>query len=121
MTPWPSKPCCARKASSLRASPSTPTRCSSTSNPWWEPLLHDQFTPTREWLRGAAATLQDPRRPQFLIGLKLNLPPEYLLIHRVWLGGIGVLSQIGGTVPLRELVCAHLSGIDESRLPPSPS
>ena len=47
--------------------------------------------------------------------------PEYLLIHRVWLGGIGVLSQIGGTVPLRELVCAHLPGIDESRLPPSPS
>ncbi|GAA4396479.1 AarF/ABC1/UbiB kinase family protein [Ornithinibacter aureus] len=89
--------------------------------PLVEPLLHDQFTPTREWLRGAAATLQDPRRPQFLIGLKLNLPPEYLLIHRVWLGGIGVLSQIGGTVPLRELVCAHLSGIDESRLPPSPS
>ena len=79
--------------------------------PLVEPLLHDQFTPTREWLRGAAATLQDPRRPQFLIGLKLNLPPEYLLIHRVWLGGIGVLSQIGGTVPLRELLCAHLSGI----------
>ena len=41
--------------------------------------------------------------------------------REVWLGGIGVLSQIGGTVPLRELVCAHLSGIDESRLPPSPS
>ena len=88
--------------------------------PLVEPLLHDEFTPTREWLRGAAATLQDPRRPQFLIGLKLNLPPEYLLIHRVWLGGIGVLSQIGGTVPLRELLCAHLPGIDESRLPPSP-
>ena len=88
--------------------------------PLVEPLLHDEFTPTRAWLRGAAATLQDPRRPQFLIGLKLNLPPEYLLIHRVWLGGIGVLSQLGGTVPLREMVCAHLSGVDESRLPPSP-
>ena len=61
-----------------------------------------------------------PAGPQFLIGLKLNLPPEYLLIHRVWLGGIGVLSQIGGTVPLREMVCAHLPGIDESRLPPPP-
>ena len=31
--------------------------------------------------------------------MKLNLPPEYLLIHRVWLGGIGVLCQIDGTVP----------------------
>ncbi len=90
-------------------------------DPLVEPILHEQFTPTREWLRGAAAKIQDPRRPQFLVGLKLNLPPEYLLIHRVWLGGIGVLSQIGGTVPLRELVCAHLPGVDESRLPPDPS
>ncbi len=88
--------------------------------PLVEPLLHEQFRPTRAWLRGAAATLQDPRRPQFLVGLKLNLPPEYLLIHRVWLGGVGVLSQVGGTVPLREMVCAHLPGLDESRLPPSP-
>ncbi len=88
--------------------------------PLVEPILHEQFTPTREWLRGAAAQIQDPRRPQFLIGLKLNLPPEYLLIHRVWLGGIGVLSQIGGTVPLREMVCAYLPGVDESRFPPDP-
>ena len=88
--------------------------------PLVEPILHDEFAFSREWLRGAAAKIQDPRRPQFLIGLKLNLPPEYLLIHRVWLGGIGVLSQIGGTVPLREMICAYLPGIDESRLPPSP-
>lgn len=88
--------------------------------PLVEPILHEEFTPTRAWLRAAVAQIQDPRRPQFLVGLKLNLPPEYLLIHRVWLGGIGVLSQIGGTVPLRELVCAHLPGVDESRLPPAP-
>lgn len=89
--------------------------------PLVDPILQERFTPTREWLRGAAATIQDPRRPQFLLGLKLNLPPEYLLIHRVWLGGIGVLSQIGGTVPLREMVCAYLPGVDESRLPPDPA
>lgn len=88
--------------------------------PLLEPILHEQFTPTRSWLRGAAAQLQDPRRPQFLVGLKLNLPPEYLLIHRVWLGGIGVLSQLGGTVPLREMICAYLPGVDESRWPPAP-
>ena len=88
--------------------------------PLVEPMLHERFTPTRTWLRGAAATIQDPRRPQFLVGLKLNLPPAYLLIHRVWLGGIGVLSQIGGTVPLREMICAYLPGVDESRLPPDP-
>jgi hypothetical protein len=29
------------------------------------------------------------------MGLKINLPPSYLLIHRVWLGGLAVLSQLG--------------------------
>lgn len=88
--------------------------------PLVEPILHEEFTFSREWLRGAAATIQDPRKPQFLVGLKLNLPPEYLLIHRVWLGGIGVLSQVGGTVPLREMICAYLPGVEEERLPPAP-
>jgi hypothetical protein len=32
-----------------------------------------------------------------------NLPPSYLLIHRVTLGSIGVLSQLGATAPFREL------------------
>ena len=27
-------------------------------------------------------------------GMKLNLPPSYLLIHRVWTGGLAVLSQL---------------------------
>ena len=59
------------------------------------------------WLRGVAAHINDPRRPEYLVGLKLNLPPEYLLIHRVWLGGIGVLCQLGGTVPgCARCVCA---------------
>ena len=33
--------------------------------------------------------------------MKINLPPQYLLIHRVWLGGVGVLSQLGATAPFR--------------------
>ncbi len=88
--------------------------------PFLEPLAVEEFTFDRPWFRGVAARVQDPRRPDFLVATKLNLPPDYLLIHRVWLGGIGVLSQIGGTVLMRELLCAHLPGIDESRLPPAP-
>ena len=38
------------------------------------------------------------------VGLKINLPPEYLLIHRVWIGGIGVLCQIEGEVPVLEVL-----------------
>ncbi len=82
-----------------------------------EPLQHEEFHIDRRWLRSVAASIRDPRSPDFLVGTKLNLPPDYLLIHRVWLGGIGVLAQIGGTVPIREIMVAHLPGIDESRLP----
>jgi hypothetical protein len=42
--------------------------------------------------------------------MKLNLPPQYLLIHRVWLGGIGVLCQLGGEVAVREILARHLPG-----------
>jgi predicted unusual protein kinase regulating ubiquinone biosynthesis (AarF/ABC1/UbiB family) len=87
-------------------------------SPFIDPLRHEEFTFTRGWMRSLAAHVQDPRKPTFLVGMKLNLPPEYLLIHRVWLGGIGVLCQIGGTVPIRELLVAHLPGMDESILPP---
>jgi predicted unusual protein kinase regulating ubiquinone biosynthesis (AarF/ABC1/UbiB family) len=88
-------------------------------SPFIDPLRHEEFTFSRSWLRSVAAHVQDPRKPQFLVGMKLNLPPEYLLIHRVWLGGIGVLCQVGGTVPIRDLICAHLPGMDEAALPPA--
>lgn len=87
-------------------------------SPFLEPMRHTSFTLDRAWFRAQATRIQDPRRPDFLVGTRLNLPPEYLLIHRVWLGGIGVLSQIGGRVPMRALLCAHLPGMDESALPP---
>lgn len=84
-----------------------------------EPLQHETFTFSRSWLRSVSSTIQDPRREQFLVGLRFNLPPDYLLIHRVWLGSIGVLCQIAGTVPMRDLVIAHVPGIDEDAIPPA--
>ena len=65
-----------------------------------------------------AAHVNDVRRPEFLVGMKLNLPPSYLLIHRVWLGGIGVLCQLGGTVSAREIVVEHMPGMRLRHLPP---
>lgn len=86
-------------------------------SPFLEPFRHEEFTFSRPWLRGMAATVQDLRRPEFHIGLKLNLPPEYLLIHRVWLGGIGVLCQVGGTVAARDIVLGNLPGVIPEILP----
>ncbi|RRR76153.1 AarF/ABC1/UbiB kinase family protein, partial [Streptomyces sp. RP5T] len=41
---------------------------------------------------------------------QLNLPPAYLLIHRVTLSTIGVLCQLGATVRLREELEEWLPG-----------
>jgi len=69
--------------------------------PFAEPARHEYFHFNRGWMRDHFTRINDPRRPDFTIGFKINLPPSYMLIHRVWLGGIGVLSQMDATVPMR--------------------
>jgi predicted unusual protein kinase regulating ubiquinone biosynthesis (AarF/ABC1/UbiB family) len=83
--------------------------------PFMAPFRDDEFSFSRDWLRGVFAHINDPRQPNYAVGYKLNLPPEYLLIHRVWGGSIAVLCQLGGTVRGREIVDALLPGAD---LPP---
>jgi predicted unusual protein kinase regulating ubiquinone biosynthesis (AarF/ABC1/UbiB family) len=68
-----------------------------------EPLVAPTFTFTREWMRRQANRLGDPRREEAQVGRLFNLPPSYLLIHRVTLGSIGVLCQLGATAPYRSL------------------
>jgi predicted unusual protein kinase regulating ubiquinone biosynthesis (AarF/ABC1/UbiB family) len=68
-----------------------------------EPLASPTFTFTRDWMRAQAARLGDPRREEARVGRMFNLPPSYLLIHRVTLGSIGVLCQLGATAPYRAL------------------
>ena len=63
-------------------------------SPFTEPAKTKTFKHTREWLREQFSRTSDPRNPDWVIGLKINLPPSYLLIHRVWLGSIGVLCQL---------------------------
>jgi hypothetical protein len=54
--------------------------------------------------------VSDPRQPGGTMALKINLPPQFLLIHRVWLGGIGVLSQLGAEAPFRAILAESLPG-----------
>jgi predicted unusual protein kinase regulating ubiquinone biosynthesis (AarF/ABC1/UbiB family) len=69
--------------------------------PMLEPIRSDTFRFSRAWLRREAARVADPRSPANRLGRQLNLPPTYLLIHRVTLGGIGVLCQLGADAPFR--------------------
>jgi len=73
-------------------------------SPFVEPARVEYFTFSREWMRGEFERVNDPRG-EGATGLKINLPPSYLLIHRVWLGAIAILSQLGARAPFRsELV-----------------
>jgi predicted unusual protein kinase regulating ubiquinone biosynthesis (AarF/ABC1/UbiB family) len=70
----------------------------------------DSFRFDRPWLRTQAARVADPRSPAYSTGLQLNLPPEYLLIHRVTMGTIGVLCQLGAEAPWRAELQTWLPG-----------
>jgi predicted unusual protein kinase regulating ubiquinone biosynthesis (AarF/ABC1/UbiB family) len=78
--------------------------------PFLEPAATETFHFNREWMREQFSRINDPRRPGYTVGLKLNLPPSYLLIHRVWLGGIGVLSQLDCAAPFRAELKRWLPG-----------
>ncbi|MER8085941.1 AarF/ABC1/UbiB kinase family protein [Streptomyces sp. NPDC094048] len=75
-----------------------------------EPAQVEEFTFTRSWMRNQAARIADPRSPAHQLGKQLNLPPAYLLIHRVTLSTIGVLCQLGATVRLRDELESWLPG-----------
>ena len=62
--------------------------------PLVEPLRTETFRYSREWLREQSARVGDPRNPTAKIGFQLNLPPEYVLIHRVTLGTTGIFCQL---------------------------
>ena len=78
--------------------------------PFIEPLRTDEFHYTREWMRGQFTRINDPRGGDFSVGLKLNIPPSYLLIHRVWLGSIGVLCQLDSHVASRQEIIDWVPG-----------
>jgi predicted unusual protein kinase regulating ubiquinone biosynthesis (AarF/ABC1/UbiB family) len=72
--------------------------------PMLEPLARDTFKFTRLWMRTEAARIADPRNEAAQVGRQLNLPPSYLLIHRVTIGSIGVLCQLDAEAPYRGIV-----------------
>ncbi|MEU4891375.1 AarF/ABC1/UbiB kinase family protein [Streptomyces sp. NPDC044780] len=78
--------------------------------PMLEPAQTDVFVFDRQWLRSQAARMADRRSPVYELGNQLNLPPAYLLIHRVTLSTIGVLCQLGAAVRMRNELEAWVPG-----------
>jgi predicted unusual protein kinase regulating ubiquinone biosynthesis (AarF/ABC1/UbiB family) len=78
--------------------------------PLLEPIEADEFRLTRAWLRAEATRVANPRSPAYALGRHLNLPPSYLLMHRVTLGSIGVLCQLEAKAPYRSILSRWLPG-----------
>jgi hypothetical protein len=82
-------------------------------SPLVEPTRTETFKFSREWMRTQFARINNPREPAYTVAIKLNLPPSYMLIHRTWIGGIGVLSQLGAEAPFRAILREYLPGFAE--------
>jgi hypothetical protein len=80
-------------------------------SPFIDAARTEEFAFTRRWLRRQAARVATPTQENIATALKINLPPEYMLIHRVWLGCVGVLCQLEATVAFRELLEENLPGL----------
>ena len=78
--------------------------------PMLEPIAADEFRFTRAWLRAEATRLASPRSPAYQLSRQLNLPPSYLMIHRVTLGSIGVLCQLEAKASYRSILERWLPG-----------
>jgi predicted unusual protein kinase regulating ubiquinone biosynthesis (AarF/ABC1/UbiB family) len=76
--------------------------------PLADPSKHDSFTFSREWMREEAARVTDLRGAN--VARQLNLPPSYILIHRVSTAGIGVLCQLEASGEFRSEVLRWIPG-----------
>ncbi|TQL75667.1 putative unusual protein kinase regulating ubiquinone biosynthesis (AarF/ABC1/UbiB family) [Stackebrandtia endophytica] len=80
--------------------------------PMLDPITKDEFRFSREWLRAEATRLGNPKSQAYILAKQLNLPPSYLLIHRVTLGSIGVLCQLEAEASWRDVLATWLPGFE---------
>ena len=76
--------------------------------PLAEPSKAESFRFSREWLRTETAQASALRSTSVL--RRLNLPPSYVLIHRVLGAGLGVLCQLECEAPFRAEVLRWMPG-----------
>lgn len=77
--------------------------------PFVEPAQVAEFAFNREWARSQFARVHGDVRASG-IATKLNIPAEYGLIYRVWMGGIAVLSQLDVSANFAQVLRDYLPG-----------
>jgi predicted unusual protein kinase regulating ubiquinone biosynthesis (AarF/ABC1/UbiB family) len=78
--------------------------------PFVEPARSEEFHFTRDWMRGQYERLMSESHTGDNVMMKLNVPPVYALIHRVWMGGIAVLSQLDVRARFADVLTEYLPG-----------
>jgi predicted unusual protein kinase regulating ubiquinone biosynthesis (AarF/ABC1/UbiB family) len=82
--------------------------------PLAEPSAVETFKFSREWMRWEAARVTDLSASN--ISRKFNVPPSYVLIHRVTTAGIGVLCQLECEGAFRAEVLRWIPGYTDDPL-----
>lgn len=85
--------------------------------PLVDPVMTETFSFSRDWLREQSQRIGGSGADGLAASVKLNIPREYLLIHRVWMGGVGVLCQLEATAPFRAVVAENLPGFTDDPQP----
>jgi predicted unusual protein kinase regulating ubiquinone biosynthesis (AarF/ABC1/UbiB family) len=83
--------------------------------PFVEPAAVDEFAFDREWMQGIYRQANADSDAAREFGRAFNLPTDYLLIHRVWMGGIAVLSQLNVRADFRSVLDEFLPGFAPER------
>ena len=86
--------------------------------PLAEPSRAESFRFSREWLR--TETVQASALGSSSVLRRLNLPPSYVLIHRVLASGLGVLCQLECEAPFRAEVLRWMPGYADPAKPAPP-
>lgn len=79
-------------------------------SPFVEPAAVEEFSFDRAWIQGIYRQSGADSVAAREFGKAFDLPPDYLLIHRVWMGGIAVLSQLRITADFRSVLDEFLPG-----------
>ena len=83
--------------------------------PLAEPSRAESFRFSREWL--CTETMQASVLRSSSVLRRLNLPPSYVLIHRVLAAGLGVLCQLECEAPFRAEVLRWMPGYADTAQP----
>jgi len=85
--------------------------------PLAEPSAVGTFKFSREWMREEATRVTNLGSAS--VTRKFNLPPSYVLIHRVSTAGIGVLCQLECEGPFRAEVIRWVPGYADGPVSPA--